>query len=240
MVPFLIRSSGRSWCDDAHYKHQFHIWSSNGWLLLNSKVVFLDIVFRTSRATSTSARVGATIVFHSSVDRESTLFTSAQRCRTAYGFRTRSSPMKSQRNSIRQQHQTRSLESSSTARSWGLLGMRSSVALRWFKLVSFRLTVTSSCPMNLQYFPMDRQLCTIEIESCKNRKLSSKSLWFTPNFFRSEQTDTQWQTLCISGVSTARTGSAYRIPYSCLNSKSKESKTCKRLRSWAQVLRFKR
>lgn len=30
-----------------------------------------------------------------------------------------------------------------------------------------RLTVTSSCPMNLQYFPMDSQLCTIEIESCK-------------------------------------------------------------------------
>lgn len=34
-------------------------------------------------------------------------------------------------------------------------------------LRSIRLTVTSSCPMNLQYFPMDRQLCTIEIESCK-------------------------------------------------------------------------
>jgi hypothetical protein len=30
-----------------------------------------------------------------------------------------------------------------------------------------RLTVTSSCPMNLQYFPMDRQRCTIEAESCK-------------------------------------------------------------------------
>ncbi len=32
---------------------------------------------------------------------------------------------------------------------------------------STRLTVTSSCPMNLQYFPMDRQYCTIEVESCK-------------------------------------------------------------------------
>ncbi|KAH9491111.1 hypothetical protein DERF_015846 [Dermatophagoides farinae] len=31
--------------------------------------------------------------------------------------------------------------------------------------LSMRLTVTSSCPMNLQYFPMDRQSCTIEVES---------------------------------------------------------------------------
>ena len=30
-----------------------------------------------------------------------------------------------------------------------------------------RLTITASCPINLQYFPMDRQLCYIEIESCK-------------------------------------------------------------------------
>uniref|UniRef100_A0AAN0LW25 Gamma-aminobutyric acid receptor subunit beta n=1 Tax=Polyphagotarsonemus latus TaxID=1204166 RepID=A0AAN0LW25_9ACAR len=32
-------------------------------------------------------------------------------------------------------------------------------------LRSIRLTVTASCPMDLQYFPMDRQLCSIEIES---------------------------------------------------------------------------
>ncbi|CAG2108338.1 unnamed protein product [Medioppia subpectinata] len=34
-------------------------------------------------------------------------------------------------------------------------------------LRSIRLTITSSCPMNLQYFPMDRQSCTIEVESCE-------------------------------------------------------------------------
>nr|ALS46609.1 GABA gated chloride channel RDL3 [Tetranychus cinnabarinus] len=30
---------------------------------------------------------------------------------------------------------------------------------------SIRLTVTASCPMELQYFPMDRQKCSLEIES---------------------------------------------------------------------------
>lgn len=34
-------------------------------------------------------------------------------------------------------------------------------------IVFCRLTITASCPMDLQYFPMDRQLCNIEIESCK-------------------------------------------------------------------------
>lgn len=32
---------------------------------------------------------------------------------------------------------------------------------------SFRLTVTANCPMDLQYFPFDRQYCEIELESCK-------------------------------------------------------------------------
>ena len=34
-------------------------------------------------------------------------------------------------------------------------------------LRSMRLTVTASCPMELQYFPMDRQTCKIEVESCE-------------------------------------------------------------------------
>ncbi|XP_037069993.1 gamma-aminobutyric acid receptor subunit beta-like isoform X2 [Pollicipes pollicipes] len=32
-------------------------------------------------------------------------------------------------------------------------------------LRSIRLTITASCPMNLMYFPMDRQLCELQIES---------------------------------------------------------------------------
>jgi len=30
---------------------------------------------------------------------------------------------------------------------------------------SMRITITASCPMNLRYFPLDRQLCPVEIES---------------------------------------------------------------------------
>ena len=32
-------------------------------------------------------------------------------------------------------------------------------------LRSIRITITASCPMNLHFFPMDRQLCVIHIES---------------------------------------------------------------------------
>ena len=32
-------------------------------------------------------------------------------------------------------------------------------------LRSMRLTVKATCPMDLSYFPMDSQLCTLEIES---------------------------------------------------------------------------
>lgn len=34
-------------------------------------------------------------------------------------------------------------------------------------LRSMRLTVCASCPMDLRHFPMDSQLCNIEIESCE-------------------------------------------------------------------------
>ena len=46
----------------------------------------------------------------------------------------------------------------------------SNLFLLWYHqlcLINNRLTITASCPMDLQYFPMDRQLCGIEIESCK-------------------------------------------------------------------------
>ena len=36
-----------------------------------------------------------------------------------------------------------------------------------FNSLHDRLTVTNSCPMALQYFPLDRQLCSIEVESCE-------------------------------------------------------------------------
>ena len=32
-------------------------------------------------------------------------------------------------------------------------------------VVSMRLTVKATCPMDLTHFPMDSQLCTLEIES---------------------------------------------------------------------------
>lgn len=44
-------------------------------------------------------------------------------------------------------------------------------------LRSIRLTVTASCPMDLKYFPMDRQLCNIEIESFGYTMADIKYKW---------------------------------------------------------------
>ena len=49
--------------------------------------------------------------------------------------------------------------------SYNMNGNRQNHCYRFY----FRLTITASCPMRLHYFPMDRQLCTIEIESCKSQ-----------------------------------------------------------------------
>jgi len=48
---------------------------------------------------------------------------------------------------------------------------------------SIRLTVTASCPMNLQYFPMDSQLCSIEIESCEYCTILSLSSHFLTTIY---------------------------------------------------------
>jgi len=42
---------------------------------------------------------------------------------------------------------------------------------------SIRLTVTAACPMDLQYFPMDRQLCKLEIESFGYTMSDIRYLW---------------------------------------------------------------
>ncbi|GIY27355.1 hypothetical protein CDAR_392081 [Caerostris darwini] len=39
---------------------------------------------------------------------------------------------------------------------------------KWKQHINYgqdKLTVTNSCPMDLRYFPMDRQQCTVEVES---------------------------------------------------------------------------
>ncbi|XP_074604723.1 gamma-aminobutyric acid receptor subunit beta-like [Brevipalpus obovatus] len=55
-------------------------------------------------------------------------------------------------------------------------------------LLSLRLTVTSSCPMNLQYFPMDRQQCTIEVESYGFSTDEIRFSWTATDAVRIEQT----------------------------------------------------
>ena len=55
----------------------------------------------------------------------------------------------------------------------------SPLSLHTGQIHNFRLTITASCPMFLQYFPMDRQLCYIEIESCKYNGIAQyMSVWY--------------------------------------------------------------
>ncbi|CAG7824370.1 unnamed protein product, partial [Allacma fusca] len=44
-------------------------------------------------------------------------------------------------------------------------------------LKSTRLTVTSSCPMHLEYFPMDQQICIVEIGSYGMSKQHLQYIW---------------------------------------------------------------
>ena len=44
-------------------------------------------------------------------------------------------------------------------------------------LRSIRLTVTATCPMNLQNFPLDSQMCTVEIESFGYTMADLKYAW---------------------------------------------------------------
>ncbi|XP_043245690.1 gamma-aminobutyric acid receptor subunit beta-like isoform X1 [Amphibalanus amphitrite] len=44
-------------------------------------------------------------------------------------------------------------------------------------LRSIRLTITASCPMSLQYFPMDRQMCDLQIESFGYATSDIRYMW---------------------------------------------------------------
>ena len=68
-----------------------------------------------------------------------------------------------------------------------------------------RLTITASCPMDLQYFPMDSQLCYIEIESCK----------FTLNACPPQPDSVCFQ-LVIRWVISVTSGTTGSTPYRCL------------------------
>lgn len=61
-----------------------------------------------------------------------------------------------------------------------------------------RLTITASCPMNLEYFPMDRQLCHIEIESCKYSYLH-KNFFFRFLFHNYWKTEVVFK-VCLTPV----------------------------------------
>ena len=50
-------------------------------------------------------------------------------------------------------------------------------------LYSTRMTVVASCPMDLSYFPADRQRCQLNFGSCKFRLFISKIHLQIANFF---------------------------------------------------------
>ena len=39
--------------------------------------------------------------------------------------------------------------------------------LTWFHISSIRVSLTLSCPMNLKLYPLDRQMCPMQIASCE-------------------------------------------------------------------------
>ena len=39
-------------------------------------------------------------------------------------------------------------------------------------LYSIRLSLTLACPMDLKYYPLDRQTCELQMASCKQFKLT--------------------------------------------------------------------
>ena len=60
----------------------------------------------------------------------------------------------------------------------------------FLNLYYLRITITASCPMNLKYFPLDSQLCPVEIESCEF------VLFFVTKWIN--ETNTNWIALFFS------------------------------------------
>lgn len=45
-------------------------------------------------------------------------------------------------------------------------------------LYSIRISLTLACPMNLKLYPLDRQICSLRMASCKYKLLKSLSHYF--------------------------------------------------------------
>ena len=88
-----------------------------------------------------------------------------------------------------------------------------------------RLTITASCPMDLQYFPMDRQLCFIEIESCEYSPHWEAQMTVTMTVTPSIQLGTRWPTSATSGTTASI---LFRYLPTCLCRSSRCSGTGKR------------